>query len=140
MFLLQNEIFGTGIFQLLNLVILVVVVILFFITWRSMPKSKDCNVDINRLMKKVHIFSLHALRSNVHNENIQDYDRLNFFHEYIKGGGNGNLRAYVVKNLIMPNIKIWEGIIADPAKTDPEDIMDMEYYKETLKEIKKSTR
>jgi hypothetical protein len=73
-----------------------------------------------------------VLMSIIYNENIPVLERLEAFNEYLKLGGNGNCKKFVMM-LILNNKELWQSIISK----DEQHIEDLnDYYLKSLSEIK----
>jgi len=114
--------------ELLNIGLFVIMGVLIALLWKGQAQKKESQVDVERMLKKLHIISLHAIRSNMRNSEATPEEVLDYYHQYIREGGNGHETDEIFKKYILKNTTLWKKIISDKIKYKREDILDVKHY------------
>ena len=110
--------------------------VLIFLFWKKMPKNCDVNLELKRLMKKVHLISVRALKSNILDESLPPLDRMHDLMEFIVADQNGNTIEKAVTSLLLPHRQMCLSFLNN-YKIDSSEILNIENYNKTLDKIKR---
>jgi len=121
------------IFDIMQLISILELIIIGIMIFNSRLNKKDFNYfeAMSAKLKKNYIQTL----KNTIYSNQPVLERLIAFNEYIKHGGNGNCKNYVIGHLILQNKELWQSVLNDDYFDSGNE--NKEHYIETINEIKK---
>jgi len=120
-------------FDIIQLISIIELIIIGIMIFNSRINKKDLK-NIEAMSAKLKKNYIQTLKNTIYS-NQPVLERLIAFNEYIKHGGNGNCKNYVIGHLILQNKELWQSVLNNDYTDSGNE--NKEHYIETVNEIKR---